>query len=764
MAILDGQFHYFCDEWCKRDLLASKSAPLPSEVLTESPPAVAPPSAGHRAPVSVPAPVLRLVAREPPPISTDRERESAIAMEEPPRTLPSLLAATAGSELERAPVSGTRADRVAVALPRLATPAAEDIPRSSERGPASRPEASLQRSAGARLPPAVAALGIASGSLAALLSLAGPAADVTRLPLAAVAAAIVVVHWALGPRDPDAAHPLLYLAPVVGGAAAAVWGLVRSDPQALGFASFAGLAAAATLAADGLVANAQRPTRRARERIALGLSAPVRVVREGESVQLTAFDVKPGEQVVVEAGETVGVDVVVTAGDAIVVPWLDAPLEGSKREGDPFVAGGKVLSGRLRGTTTWAGTERAFYRLALSSKLRVDVAAPLARGLRLSVERGAPIAAALVAIAGYAGGAHGPEILASACAVALAIGARAVVSVVALHHARGQLSALSHGIVYKDAAAMDAAGRAEVAVLCARGTVLMGEPEIVALEALANVDEGRVMALAAGAEAASTHPFASAILRAARTREERPENVRSATVHPGLGVTAIAASGERLVVGSRALLLQEKVSVAVADARVTELEAQGRSVLLVALAEKLIGLLALQDGLRPGARAAVQRLLDTQLEPVLLSGEARETCETIGRALDIEHIRPEVLPPERGAEVRALGEGGHVVAVLGHPATDDAALGAADVSVALGAAGSTPGEWTVSLASDDVRNAARALSLAHETRDHAKVAMVLGLAPGIIAALAVASGILPLGVAPVALLLGAIAALVHART
>ena len=77
---------------------------------------------------------------------------------------------------------------------------------------------------------------------------------------------------------------------------------------------------------------------------------------------------------------------------------------------------------------------------------------------------------------------------------------------------------------------------------------------------------------------------------------------------------------------------------------------------------------------------------------MLLSGEARDTCETIGRALDVEHIRPEVLPADRGTEVRALREGGHAVAVLGHPHTDDVALGAADVSIALSAAGSTPGE------------------------------------------------------------------------
>jgi P-type E1-E2 ATPase len=296
----------------------------------------------------------------------------------------------------------------------------------------------------------------------------------------------------------------------------------------------------------------------------------------------------------------------------------------------------------------------------------------------------------------------------------------------------------------------------------------MGEPEIVAIEPLHGDAKGereveRVLSLAAGAETISTHPFASAILRAARQRGVRTDHVRSATAHAGLGVTALASSGERLVVGGRAIMLEEKVGVAIADARVSELEAQGRSVLLVALADKLLGLLALQDGMRAGARAAVQRLLDARIEPVLLSGEARETCDTIGRALDIDHIRPEVLPSDRGAEVRALGEGGHVVAVLGHPATDDGALGAASVAVAMGAAGSTPGEWAVQLASDDVRDAALALALPHATRDRARASIALGMAPGIAAMLTIGFGIAPLWVAPIAALVSALGAVVHAR-
>ena len=84
-------------------------------------------------------------------------------------------------------------------------------------------------------------------------------------------------------------------------------------------------------------------------------------------------------------------------------------------------------------------------------------------------------------------------------------------------------------------------------------------------------------------------------------------------------------------------------------------------------------MLGLQDGLRPGARAAVQHLLDAQVEPVLISGDSRETCEAIGRALDIEHVRPEILSGDRAVEIERLAQGGVTVAVSGNPRTDEAA-------------------------------------------------------------------------------------------
>jgi len=160
----------------------------------------------------------------------------------------------------------------------------------------------------------------------------------------------------------------------------------------------------------------------------------------------------------------------------------------------------------------------------------------------------------------------------------------------------------------------------------------------------------------------------------------------------------------------------------------------------------------------------VQHVLDVGVEPVLLSGDSRETCEAIGRALDVEHVRPEVLPSERGEEVRRLSEGGAFVAVLGRSPTDDVALSAADVSIALGAAGASSSEWAVGLASDDVRDAAYAVRIAHRTRAEARLGFVLALAPGAAAALAVAFTLAPPAVAPLCAFAGVAAAVLRLRS
>jgi cation transport ATPase len=707
VSVGDSGFQYFCRLACKQDYLRSRGGQHDADATTAPPPAVtqeAPPT---------PAP--------PPPAAGEPSGRRSVA-----------TSADAPSAPRRAPPQWRR-DRAVTAL---------DV------------------------------LGTITGVLAPAIALVGSVADVARLPLVAAAWFALVARIALARRDPADPHWLVVLAPTAGTAVAAFWAQIEHAPRAVAIAGLAGLASASAIVVERLVGRARARVEAGRDRIRRALDVRVRVIQGDETVEVPAADVRPGEQIVVEAGEYVGVDATVIAGDARVLPWIDARADVVKREGDPVVAGARVLSSRLRMTTTWSGRERAWMKL-LSASAPIDVGAPTARTVRLCVERGSVVAGALAGVAAFSANAPPSEVLAAISAAAIAFGAKALSSFVGLHFARAHLDALANGIAYKDARAFERASGMDVAVLSARGTVLLGEPEIVAVEPIGpavkaldreSADEAaRVLSLAAGAETASSHPFAAAILRAARTRGVRPDHVRNATAHAGLGVTALASTGDRLVVGGRAIMLEEKIGVAVADARIAELEGQGRSVLLVALGDRAVGLIALQDGLRAGARAAVQRLLDVRVEPVLLSGEARDTCQTIGRALDVDHVRPEVLPGDRGAEVRALAEGGSIVAVIGHPATDDGALGAADVAVAMGAAGSTPGEWAIALAGDEVRDAAEALALPRTTRSRVRGTVALGAAPGAVALLTMGFGIAPLAVAPLATLLGAVAVAVHAR-
>jgi Cu+-exporting ATPase len=309
--------------------------------------------------------------------------------------------------------------------------------------------------------------------------------------------------------------------------------------------------------------------------------------------------------------------------------------------------------------------------------------------------------------------------------------------------------ALNRGVVLRTPEAIDTAGRVTAAVFCARGTLLLGEPEIASIEAFGQLTPQRVLELAAGAQNGSAHPTATAVLRAARQRGVRPDAVRSHNRRPGLGVTSIASDGQPLIVGSRGLMLREHVSVALAEQKISDLEALGQTVLLVAVGGRLVGMLGLQDGLRPGARAAVQHLLDVGVEPILLSGDTRDTCEAIGRALDIDHVRPEIMPQDRGDEIRRLTEGGAVAAVIGRSPVDDNALANGDVSVSLATAGSGSAEWQIQLVSDDVRDAAFAIRLAHRCRTEVRLSLALVCGSAGLATLVVSLGLVPLSAAPV---------------
>lgn len=609
-------------------------------------------------------------------------------------------------------------------------------------------------------------IAVVAGALAVALGLAGDTRLVVlaRVTLAGVGAGMLIGRALTTPSEASEPHPAPPLLAPVAVLAVAIWAAIGRDAAlAAEAASLSGILVTAAAVGGALTSIARRDVSAERSFIAAQLAAPGRRVTS-DGAEDEVFDLKPGEGVEVEPGEVVPVDLTITGGDVDVLPWLGASTPRRRRAGDPVIAGAEVTRGKLTGNVVWTGNDRAFARVLIDPRRRADVLAPLPRAGRALTERWAFAAAAIAAISAVIARRSPIEIAMIALAVHASIAASVIASIAGVHAARGVLFALRRGIAYKNADAWDRAGKVTAAVFAARGTLLLGEPDIAELESPGErVDPLEVLALAAGAERSEEHPIATAIVRAAYARKVKPDGVRNPNTFPGLGVTAVSSSGEELCVGSRALMLEQRISIAVAEERITELEALGRTVVLVALGARLVGLIGLADGLRPGARAAVQHLFDAQIEPVLLSGDARDTCEAIARSLDIEHIRPEVLPSARGAEVRRLVDAGENVAVIGHGGVDDAALAAANVGVALGAAGTAPDEHAVTLASDDVRDAALALALARKARIEARLGLFLAAAPALLGSVIVTFGLLPPAYAPLAGLLGAAVSVAHAR-
>jgi P-type E1-E2 ATPase len=436
----------------------------------------------------------------------------------------------------------------------------------------------------------------------------------------------------------------------------------------------------------------------------------------GQPMVTSADELRPGQEVVIATGDVVPVDAVISAGSARVRPWMNADHSKLCREGDPVLAGAQVLEGTARAVVTWTGQDRALLRLLVAPGAAAETHGTLSRWSRVIATRWSWLTALGALALLTAAGLPWEHTFAIALLAQLWLANPVSATLAALELRKVALSAARNGIAFHDATVLDRAGSVSIAVFCSRGTLLLATPELVAVEGVGRTSSDEVFQLAAGALGSVSHPNAQALYRAAQARSIIADAVRNHDHLPGLGVTAVSSAGQSLVVGNRTLMLKQKISIASAEQRLVELEGNGLSVLLVALDQHLVGFVALQDGVRRGARAAIAALHTVHIEPVMLSGDARETCEAVGKSIGIDHIRPEVLPAERANEIKRLTDAGAVVAVIGKSPADLSALNAADVSIALGAAGSTVPGIDIALGSDELQAAARALTLARHAK------------------------------------------------
>lgn len=247
---------------------------------------------------------------------------------------------------------------------------------------------------------------------------------------------------------------------------------------------------------------------------------------------------------------------------------------------------------------------------------------------------------------------------------------------------RASGEAAERGIIMRSGEAFHVFRNVDTVVFDKTGTLTEGKPHLVATSWL-HGDPNELLGWVASVEAHSEHPLAQAIVSNAREKGLTLATPEAFEARPGRGVDGTIA-GRRLLVGTRRLLTEEGVNPAPLDSLVGRTQAQGQTVVLVALDGQAAGVLALADRVKPDAREAVERIQRLGVRPVLLTGDNERSARAVAEAVGIEEVRAEVLPGDKAAEVRRLQALGQRVAMVGDGINDAPALMQADVGVAIG--------------------------------------------------------------------------------
>ena len=239
------------------------------------------------------------------------------------------------------------------------------------------------------------------------------------------------------------------------------------------------------------------------------------------------------------------------------------------------------------------------------------------------------------------------------------------------------------GVLVKNAEALELTEKVDTLVVDKTGTLTVGKPKLVTVEAVRGFETDEVLRLAAALERGSEHPLAAAIVEGAQERGIAIPDSSDFQSMTGKGVTG-KVDGRRVALGNKALLASVGADTGVLEARADKHRSDGEGVMFVALDQELAGLLVVADPIKESAVAAVAELRRSGIHVVMMTGDNRRTAEAVARRVGIDEVMAEVLPEQKQAKVEELRHAGRRVAMAGDGINDAPALAAADVGIAMG--------------------------------------------------------------------------------
>ncbi|MFO1419328.1 MAG: heavy metal translocating P-type ATPase [Methylotetracoccus sp.] len=415
-----------------------------------------------------------------------------------------------------------------------------------------------------------------------------------------------------------------------------------------------------------------------------------RVVRDGQEIDIPIADVGLDETLRVRAGEKIPVDGVLVDGhstlDESMLTGEAMPVE--KTVGSEVVAGTLNQSGTFLMKATRIGRDTVLAQIIASVRQAQGSKPEIARLADSIAAVFVPAVVAIAAVAFVLWWLVGPPpsfgyafvaamtVLVIACPCALGLATPISVMV-------GVGKAAQKGILIRNGDALQTAGKLNCVVLDKTGTVTAGRPEVVAIEGQDGWDESRILAWAAGLEQGSEHPLAGAVLAAARQRGVEPVAVEGFTAVAGHGVEG-TIEGQRALLGNPALMSRYGIELGPFTERLEQHAEQGRTPILVAAGNELVGLLMVADPIKADSQAAIERLKAMGVRVLMVTGDNATTAQAIARQAGITEVRAQVLPQDKAAVVKALQDEGAIVGMVGDGINDAPALAQANVGFAIG--------------------------------------------------------------------------------
>lgn len=444
------------------------------------------------------------------------------------------------------------------------------------------------------------------------------------------------------------------------------------------------------------------------------------VLKDGQYVETPIDQIKIGDVVRVKPGEKIPLDGVVVSGDSTVdesmITGESMPVH--KGVGDEVVGSTMNADGALTIKVTKVGDETMLAQIVEMVKKAQTSHAPI-QNLTDRISQIFVPAVLIIAIITFAvwvtffhasmvqGMLYAVAVIVIACPCALGLATPTALMV-------GTGRAAKMGILIKDGEALEVIDDLKAVIFDKTGTITVGKPVVTDVVG----DRKKVLSIAAGLEDQSEHPLASAVVQQANEDQIEVQPVTEFEAVRGQGVRG-KINGHQAFAGSERLA-KEEIDSELAKQR-EQLQSEAKTVVLVGVDDKVIGLIAIQDSPKPTSAEAIQQLNNLGLETIMLTGDNQTVAEAIGKQVGIQKVIAGVLPNEKATYVKQAQEKGRV-AFVGDGINDAPALTTADVGIAMGSGTDIAIEsGEIVLVQNDLRGVVKALAMSRKTFQRIKL-------------------------------------------